>query len=169
MLQSFDPGTADLMMKGQSDGVMQMMKDVRIKINWADHFPGIADYCNSANGKKFLMPVNAATAVMYCNTDDLASVNMAPPARWAELDATRKAPGGRNRLVARHVAGPRRPKCPRGSSFGGLANAQRLFQHQLDCRTDGGAAVDKRDGAGHSSGLRPVPRHRAQGAMDMTA
>ena len=48
LLQSFDAGTADLMISGQFYAVAQMMKDFRIDINWADYFPGIADYYSSS-------------------------------------------------------------------------------------------------------------------------
>lgn len=79
LLQSFDAGTADLMMSDQFYSVTKMMQDYRIDINWADYFPGIAYYSSSSKGEMFSMPFNSSTAVMYYNTDDLASVNMPVP------------------------------------------------------------------------------------------
>ncbi len=96
LLQSFDAGTADLMMSGQFYAVTQMMKDYNIEINWADYFPGIANYYSSSKGEMFSMPFNSSTAVMYYNTDDLASVNMPVPANWEEFDATLKALKAKN-------------------------------------------------------------------------
>jgi len=96
LLQSFDAGTADLMMSGQFYAVTQMMKDYNIDINWADYFPGIANYYASSKGELFSMPFNSSTAVMYYNTDDLASVNMPVPATWEEFGNTLKALKAKN-------------------------------------------------------------------------
>ncbi len=96
LLQSFDAGTADLMMSGQFYPVTQMMKDFNIEINWADYFPGIADYYSSSKGEMFSMPFNSSTAVMYYNTDDLAAVNMPVPQDWDEFAATLKALKAKN-------------------------------------------------------------------------
>ncbi len=96
LLQSFDAGTADLMMSGQFYAVTQMMKDFKIDINWDDYFPGIADYYSSSKGEMFSMPFNSSTAVMYYNTDDLASVNMPVPATWEEFGNTLKALKAKN-------------------------------------------------------------------------
>jgi sn-glycerol 3-phosphate transport system substrate-binding protein len=96
LLQSFDAGTADLMMSGQFYAVTQMMKDYEIAIDWADYFPGIANYYSSSKGEMFSMPFNSSTAVMYYNTDDLAAVNMAPPANWEEFGETLKALKAKN-------------------------------------------------------------------------
>ena len=96
LLQSFDAGTADLMLSGQFYAVTQMMKDYNIEINWDDYFPGIANYYASSKGELFSMPFNSSTAVMYYNTDDLASVNMPAPTTWDEFDATLKALKAKN-------------------------------------------------------------------------
>jgi sn-glycerol 3-phosphate transport system substrate-binding protein len=96
LLQSFDAGTADLMMSGQFYPVTQMMKDFKIDINWNDYFPGIADYYSSSKGEMFSMPFNSSTAVMYYNTDDLAAVNMPVPTTWDEFAATLKALKAKN-------------------------------------------------------------------------
>ena len=96
LLQSFDAGTADLMMSGQFYAVTQMMKDFNIEINWDDYFPGIADYYSSSKGEMFSMPFNSSTAVMYYNTDDLAAVNMPVPATWEEFGNTLKALKAKN-------------------------------------------------------------------------
>ena len=96
LLQSFDAGTADLMMSGQFYAVTQMMKDYNIEINWSDYFPGIANYYASSKGELFSMPFNSSTAVMYYNTDDLAAVNMPAPTTWAEFDTTLKALKAKN-------------------------------------------------------------------------
>lgn len=96
LLQSFDAGTADLMMSGQFYAVTQMMKDFKIDINWDDYFPGIADYYSSSKGEMFSMPFNSSTAVMYYNADDLAAAGVAVPTNWDEFDATLKALKAKN-------------------------------------------------------------------------
>jgi sn-glycerol 3-phosphate transport system substrate-binding protein len=84
------------MLSGQFYAVTQMMKDYNIEINWDDYFPGIANYYASSKGELFSMPFNSSTAVMYYNTDDLASVNMPAPTTWEEFDATLKALKAKN-------------------------------------------------------------------------
>jgi sn-glycerol 3-phosphate transport system substrate-binding protein len=96
LLQSFDAGTADLMMSGQFYGVTQMMKDYNIEIDWADYFPAIADYYASSKGEMFSMPFNSSTAVMYYNTADLAAVGMPVPTTWVEFADTLKALKAKN-------------------------------------------------------------------------
>lgn len=96
LLQSFDAGTADLMMSGQFYAVTQMMKDFNIEINWDDYFPGIADYYSSSKGEMFSMPFNSSTAVMYYNTDDLAAAGVKVPTTWAEFGDALKALKAKN-------------------------------------------------------------------------
>ncbi len=88
ILQSFDAGTADLMMSGQFYPVQQMMKDFNIEINWDNYFPGIKNYYASSKGELFSMPFNSSTAMMYYNTADLENAGIAnPPATWTEFEA----------------------------------------------------------------------------------
>ena len=96
LLQSFDAGTADLMMSGQFYGVTQMMRDYKIDIDWKDYFPGIANYYSSSKGEMFSMPFNSSTAVMYYNTDDLAAAGVAVPTNWDEFEAALKALKAKN-------------------------------------------------------------------------
>jgi sn-glycerol 3-phosphate transport system substrate-binding protein len=96
LLQSFDAGTADLMMSGQFYGVTQMMKDYNIEINWADYFPAIGNYYSSSKGEMFSMPFNSSTAVMYYNTADLTAAGVAVPTNWEEFDAALKALKAKN-------------------------------------------------------------------------
>lgn len=88
ILQSFDAGTADLMMSGQFYPVQQMMNDFKIDINWDNYFPGIKNYYASSKGELFSMPFNSSTAMMYYNTADLEAAGFAnPPATWTEFEA----------------------------------------------------------------------------------
>lgn len=41
IVQSFDAGTADLMLSGEFYPVQQMMNDFNIEIDWSNYFPGI--------------------------------------------------------------------------------------------------------------------------------
>ena len=96
LLQSFDAGTADLMMSGQFYGVTQMMKDYNIEIDWADYFPAIGNYYSSSKGEMFSMPFNSSTAVMYYNTADLTAAGVAVPTNWEEFDLALKALKAKN-------------------------------------------------------------------------
>ena len=91
ILQSFDAGTADLMMSGEFYPVQKMMADFGIEIDWANYFPGIANYYSSSKGELFSMPFNSSTAVMYYNTADLEKAGVAAPTTWEEFEAALKA------------------------------------------------------------------------------
>lgn len=91
IVQSYDAGTADLMLSGEFYPVQKMMADYKIDVDWANYFPGISNYYASSKGELFSMPFNSSTAVMYYNVDDLKSVGMdKPPATWEEFEATLK-------------------------------------------------------------------------------
>ncbi len=91
ILQSFDAGTADLMMSGEFYPVQKMMADFNIDIDWDNYFPGIKNYYSSSKGELFSMPFNSSTAVMYYNVADLAKVGVAAPTTWEEFEAALKA------------------------------------------------------------------------------
>jgi sn-glycerol 3-phosphate transport system substrate-binding protein len=67
LLQSFDAGTADLMLSGEFYPVTKLMADTGVKVDWADYFPGIANYYSSKSGEFFSMPWNSSTPVYYFN------------------------------------------------------------------------------------------------------
>lgn len=76
VMQSFDAGTADLMLSGQFYPVHQMMADFDIEIDWANYFPAIANYYSTSDGKFVSMPFNSSTPVYYVNTDHLAAAGI---------------------------------------------------------------------------------------------
>lgn len=87
LLQSYDAGTADLMMSGEFYPVHQMMADFDIDIDWDDYFPGISNYYAASTGELISMPFNSSTPVMYFNTDDFAAAGIdTPPATWEEFE-----------------------------------------------------------------------------------
>lgn len=91
ILQSFDAGTADLMMSGEFYPVQQMMADFDIEIAWDNYFPGIKNYYSSSKGELFSMPFNSSTAVMYYNIADLEKAGVTPPETWEDFEAALKA------------------------------------------------------------------------------
>ena len=91
ILQSFDAGTADLMMSGEFYPVQKMMADFNIEIDWDNYFPGIKNYYSSSKGELFSMPFNSSTAVMYYNVADLEKAGVAAPTTWEEFEAALKA------------------------------------------------------------------------------
>ncbi len=80
LLQSFDAGTADLMLSGEFYPVHQMMADQGITIDWANYFPGIANYYADSKGNFVSMPFNSSTPVYYYNKAhfDAAGITEAP-------------------------------------------------------------------------------------------
>lgn len=67
LLQSFDAGTADLMLSGQFYPVHKLMQDTGVTIDWKDYFPGISNYYSASTGEFFSMPWNSSTPVYYYN------------------------------------------------------------------------------------------------------
>jgi len=88
LLQSFDAGTADLMLSGEFYPVTKLMADTGVTIDWADYFPGIANYYSSKSGEFFSMPWNSSTPVYYFNKDHFAKAGLTePPITWEGLEA----------------------------------------------------------------------------------
>ena len=92
IVQSYDAGTADLMMSGEFYPVQQMMADFNIDIDWDNYFPGISNYYAASNGELFSMPFNSSTPVMYYNVDDLAAAGIeTAPGTWEGFEETLRA------------------------------------------------------------------------------
>jgi sn-glycerol 3-phosphate transport system substrate-binding protein len=88
ILQAFDAGTADLMLSGEFYPVTKLMADTGVKIDWADYFPGIANYYSSKSGEFFSMPWNSSTPVYYFNKDQFAKAGITEaPITWEGLEA----------------------------------------------------------------------------------
>ena len=88
LLQSFDAGTADLMLSGEFYPVHQMMADHGITIDWANYFPGIANYYADSKGNFVSMPFNSSTPVYYYNADHFAKAGIAEaPLTWEGMEA----------------------------------------------------------------------------------
>jgi sn-glycerol 3-phosphate transport system substrate-binding protein len=92
LLQSFDAGTADLMLSGEFYPVKKLMEDTGIAVDWADYFPGIANYYSASNGDFFSMPWNSSTPVYYFNKDHFAKAGLTEaPITWEGMEAAFKA------------------------------------------------------------------------------
>jgi sn-glycerol 3-phosphate transport system substrate-binding protein len=88
IVQSFDAGTADLMLSGEFYPVHQMMADYGIEIDWDDYFPGIANYYSASTGEFFSMPFNSSTPMYYYNVDMLAAAGITEaPLTWEGMEA----------------------------------------------------------------------------------
>jgi sn-glycerol 3-phosphate transport system substrate-binding protein len=88
LLQSFDAGTADLMLSGEFYPVKQLMEDAGITVAWDDYFPGIANYYSASNGDFFSMPWNSSTPVYYWNKDKFAAAGITEaPITWEGMEA----------------------------------------------------------------------------------
>ena len=92
VVQAYDAGTADLMMSGEFYPVHQMMADFNIEIDWADYFPGIANYYASSKGDLFSMPFNSSTPMLYINKEHYAAAGLqAFPETWEQFEENLKA------------------------------------------------------------------------------
>lgn len=92
LVQSFDAGTADLMLSGEFYPVKKLMEDAGYQIDWANYFPGIANYYSASNGDFFSMPFNSSTPVYYFNKDHFAKAGIAEaPLTWEGMEAAMKA------------------------------------------------------------------------------
>ncbi len=88
LLQSFDAGTADLMLSGEFYPVTQLMADTGVTVDWSDYFPGIANYYSSSKGEFFSMPWNSSTPVYYFNKDHFAKAGLTEaPLTWEGMEA----------------------------------------------------------------------------------
>ena len=88
LLQSFDAGTADLMLSGEFYPVTQLMADTGVTVDWADYFPGIANYYSSSKGEFFSMPWNSSTPMYYFNKDMFAKAGLTEaPLTWEGMEA----------------------------------------------------------------------------------
>jgi sn-glycerol 3-phosphate transport system substrate-binding protein len=88
LLQSFDAGTADLMLSGEFYPVTKLMADTGVTVDWADYFPGIANYYSSRSGEFFSMPWNSSTPVYYFNKDHFAKAGITEaPTTWEGMEA----------------------------------------------------------------------------------
>jgi sn-glycerol 3-phosphate transport system substrate-binding protein len=88
LLQAFDAGTADLMLSGEFYPVTQLMADTGVKVDWADYFPGIANYYSSKSGEFFSMPWNSSTPMYYFNKDHFAKAGLTEaPLTWEGMEA----------------------------------------------------------------------------------
>ncbi|MCC5975927.1 MAG: extracellular solute-binding protein [Rubellimicrobium sp.] len=88
LVQSFDAGTADLMLSGEFYPVHQMMADFEIEIDWDDYFPGIANYYAASTGEFISMPFNSSTPVYYWNIDHFEAAGLTEaPLTWEGMEA----------------------------------------------------------------------------------
>jgi len=87
LVQSFDAGTADLMLSGEFYPVTKLMADTGVTVDWADYFPGIANYYSSKSGEFFSMPWNSSTPVYYFNKDHFAKAGITEaPITWEGME-----------------------------------------------------------------------------------
>ncbi len=87
LLQSFDAGTADLMLSGEFYPVTKLMADTGVTIDWADYFPAIGNYYSSSKGEFFSMPWNSSTPVYYFNKDQFAKAGITEaPITWEGME-----------------------------------------------------------------------------------
>jgi sn-glycerol 3-phosphate transport system substrate-binding protein len=74
LVQIYDAGTVNFMLSGAIYPANQLVKDFNLKIDWADYFPGIANYYATSKGEMWSFPYNSSTALMYWNKDAWAKI-----------------------------------------------------------------------------------------------
>ena len=93
LLQSFDAGTADLMLSGEFYPVYQMMADHGVTIDWAELLPRHRQLLFPTSKGNFVsMPFNSSTPVYYFNADQFAKAGITEaPLTWEGMEAAFKA------------------------------------------------------------------------------
>ncbi len=74
LVQIYDAGTVNFMLSGAIYPANQLVKDFGVKVDWADYFPGIANYYATSKGDMWSFPYNSSTALMYWNKDAWAKI-----------------------------------------------------------------------------------------------
>lgn len=88
ILQSFDAGTADLMLSGEFYPVAKLMADTGVTVDWSDYFPAIGNYYSSSTGEFFSMPWNSSTPVYYWNKAEFEKAGITEaPTTWEGMEA----------------------------------------------------------------------------------
>ena len=92
IVQVFDVGTLDLMLSGAFVPAKKLMEENGYKVDWADYFPGIANYYANSKGEMYSFPFNSSTALLYWNKDAFAKIGKTEaPKTWEEVEADSKA------------------------------------------------------------------------------
>lgn len=92
IVQVFDAGTLDLMLSGAFVPAKSLMEDAGYKIEWADYFPGIANYYANSKNELYSFPFNSSTALLYWNKAAFAKIGKTEaPKTWEEVEAASKA------------------------------------------------------------------------------
>jgi sn-glycerol 3-phosphate transport system substrate-binding protein len=74
LVQVYDAGTVNFMLSGAIYPANQLVKDFALGVDWADYFPGVADYYATSKGEMWSFPYNSSTALLYWNRDAWAKI-----------------------------------------------------------------------------------------------
>ena len=74
LVQIYDAGTVNFMLSGAIYPANQLVKDFDMKVDWADYFPGVANYYATSKGEMWSFPYNSSTALLYWNKDAWAKI-----------------------------------------------------------------------------------------------
>lgn len=90
--QIYDVGTLDLMLSKAYVPARKLMEDNGYKIDWANYFPGIANYYATSTGEMNSFPFNSSTAMFYYNVDAFQKAGIDfKPDTWEQVEeAARK-------------------------------------------------------------------------------
>jgi sn-glycerol 3-phosphate transport system substrate-binding protein len=76
LVQIYDAGTVNFMLSGAIYPANQLVKDFNLKVDWANYFPGIANYYATSKGEMWSFPYNSSTALFYWNKDLYAKAGL---------------------------------------------------------------------------------------------
>ncbi len=74
LVQIYDAGTVNFMLSGAIYPANQLVKDFNMTVDWADYFPGVANYYATSKGEMWSFPYNSSTALLYWNKDAWAKI-----------------------------------------------------------------------------------------------
>ena len=79
LVQVYDAGTVNFMLSGAIYPANQLVRDFALGIDWADYFPGVADYYATSKGEMWSFPYNSSTALLYWNRGAWAKIGKSTP------------------------------------------------------------------------------------------
>lgn len=87
LVQIYDAGTVNFMLSGAVYPANQLVKDFGLKVDFANYFPGIANYYATSKGDMWSFPYNSSTAMLYWSKDAWAKIGKdKAPQTWEEFE-----------------------------------------------------------------------------------
>lgn len=92
IIQVFEVGTMTMLDSGVIYPVQDLMKDMKIDIDWSQFIQPVLSYYRNADGELMSMPFNSSTPILYYNKKMLEQAKVTKiPRTWEEMHLANKA------------------------------------------------------------------------------